>query len=36
MDKTIYFLKEEPEDFDHKEYINRVAEAILKNVDDES
>ena len=34
--KTIYFLKEESEDFDHKEYINRVAEAIMKNVDDES
>ena len=36
MDKTIYFLKEESEDFDHKDYINRVAEAIRKNVDNES
>ena len=36
IDKTINFLKKESEDFDHKEYINRVAEAIIKNVDDES
>ena len=33
MDKTINFLKEGSEDFDHKDYINRVVEAIMKNVD---
>ena len=36
MDKNINFLKKESEDFDHKEYINRVDEAIIKKVDDES
>ena len=35
MDKTINFLKES-EDFDHKEYIKRVAETIIENVDNES
>ena len=34
--KTINFLKKESQDFDHKEYINRVAEAIIKNVEDRS
>ena len=36
MDKTINFFEKESEDFDHKEYINRIAEPIIKNVDTES
>ena len=36
MDKTSNFLKKESEDFDHKAYINRIAEEIIKDVDNES